>query len=112
LEAAGHWHGWTGLCAALILAFAILRIKCEEVKVAARYPGYVQCAATTWRLIPYVYWELPPSVSCSAKTMSKNENAATRLLLQVLGNQYVGKSKQPLCSAGIENALMVPGDRL
>jgi protein-S-isoprenylcysteine O-methyltransferase Ste14 len=43
------------LCAALILAFAILRIKCEEVMVAARYPEYVQYAATTWRLIPYVF---------------------------------------------------------
>jgi protein-S-isoprenylcysteine O-methyltransferase Ste14 len=53
--AVGHWQWGAGLCAALILAFAILRIKCEEAMVTARYPEYAQYAATTWRMIPYVY---------------------------------------------------------
>jgi protein-S-isoprenylcysteine O-methyltransferase Ste14 len=53
--AAGHWDWRVGLCLALVLAFAIVRITCEETLVAARYPEYVPYAATTWRLIPFVY---------------------------------------------------------
>ena len=49
-------HSWkTNLCAALILGCAVIRISCEEILVAARYPEYRQYAATTWRMIPYVY---------------------------------------------------------
>jgi protein-S-isoprenylcysteine O-methyltransferase Ste14 len=53
--AAGHWHWLAGLCAVWIIALAILRIKCEEELVVALYPEYVQYAATTWRMVPYVY---------------------------------------------------------
>jgi protein-S-isoprenylcysteine O-methyltransferase Ste14 len=53
--AAGHWSWSTGLCGGLVLASAVIRIHCEETLVAARYPEYAQYAATTWRMIPYVY---------------------------------------------------------
>ena len=52
---AAHWSWSTGLCGGLILASAMIRIFCEETLVAARYPEYAQYAATTWRMIPYVY---------------------------------------------------------
>ena len=52
---AGHWSWGTGLCGGLVLAGAVIRIFCEEALVAARYPKYAQYAATTWRMIPYVY---------------------------------------------------------
>ena len=53
--AAGHWSWRAGLCGGLVLASAVTRIICEETLVAARYPEYAQYAATTWRMIPYVY---------------------------------------------------------
>jgi protein-S-isoprenylcysteine O-methyltransferase Ste14 len=43
------------LFCALVLASAVMRIFCEEALVTARYPEYAQYAATTWRMIPYVY---------------------------------------------------------
>jgi protein-S-isoprenylcysteine O-methyltransferase Ste14 len=52
---AGHCSWTSGLCGALVLASAIIRIFCEEALVTARYPEYAQYAATTWRMIPYVY---------------------------------------------------------
>jgi protein-S-isoprenylcysteine O-methyltransferase Ste14 len=53
--AVGHWSWATGLCGGLVLASAVIRIYCEETLVTARYPEYAQYAATTWRMIPYVY---------------------------------------------------------
>jgi protein-S-isoprenylcysteine O-methyltransferase Ste14 len=52
---AGHWSWTSGLFCALVLASAVMRIFCEEALVTARYPEYAQYAATTWRMIPYVY---------------------------------------------------------
>jgi protein-S-isoprenylcysteine O-methyltransferase Ste14 len=53
---AGHWSWSAGLCGVLVLASAVIRIYCEEILVAARYPEYAQYkATTTWRMIPYVY---------------------------------------------------------
>ena len=52
---AGHWSWTSGLWGALVLASAVMRISCEEALVTARYPEYAQYAATTWRMIPYVY---------------------------------------------------------
>lgn len=52
---AGHWSWSSGLFGGLVLASAVTRILCEEALVAARYPEYAQYAATTWRMIPYVY---------------------------------------------------------
>lgn len=52
---AGHWSWSSGLCGGLVLASAVIRIFCEEALVTARYPEYAQYAATTWRMIPYVY---------------------------------------------------------
>jgi protein-S-isoprenylcysteine O-methyltransferase Ste14 len=58
LSAAGvvaHWSWASGLLGGLVLGCALLRISCEEVLVTARYPEYRQYAATTWRMIPYVF---------------------------------------------------------
>ena len=52
---AAHWSWSTPLCGGLIVISAALRIFCEESLVAARYPGYAQYSAKTWRMIPYVY---------------------------------------------------------
>ena len=52
---AGHWSWSSGLFGGLVLASAVTRSLCEEALVAARYPEYAQYAATTWRMIPYVY---------------------------------------------------------
>ena len=52
---AGHWSWRTALYGGLILASAVVRILCEEILVASRYPAYAQYAARTWRMIPYVY---------------------------------------------------------
>jgi protein-S-isoprenylcysteine O-methyltransferase Ste14 len=52
---AAHWSWSAGLCGGMLLGSAVIRIYCEESLVAARYPEYAQYAATTWRMIPYVY---------------------------------------------------------
>jgi protein-S-isoprenylcysteine O-methyltransferase Ste14 len=52
---AAHFSWSTGLCGALVLGSALIRIYCEESLVAARYPEYAQYSVTTWRMIPYVY---------------------------------------------------------
>jgi len=52
---AGHWSWNASLCGALVLASAVIRIRCEEALVAARYSEYAQYKTTTWRMIPYVY---------------------------------------------------------
>jgi protein-S-isoprenylcysteine O-methyltransferase Ste14 len=52
---AGHLSWSAGWCGGLVLACAVIRISCEETLVAARYPEYAQYAATTSRMIPYIY---------------------------------------------------------
>lgn len=52
---AGHWSWSAGLCGGLVLASAVIRMLCEEVLLAARYPEYAQYTARTWRMVPYVY---------------------------------------------------------
>jgi protein-S-isoprenylcysteine O-methyltransferase Ste14 len=52
---AAHWSWSSGLCGGLMLAGTVIRIRCEEALVAARYPEYVEYAARTWRIVPYVY---------------------------------------------------------
>jgi protein-S-isoprenylcysteine O-methyltransferase Ste14 len=52
---AGHWSWSSGFLGGLVLVSAVTRIFCEEALVAARYPEYALYAATTWRMIPYVY---------------------------------------------------------
>jgi protein-S-isoprenylcysteine O-methyltransferase Ste14 len=41
--------GCLGMVAGVIVKF------CEEALVTARYPEYRQYAATTWRMLPYVF---------------------------------------------------------
>lgn len=53
--AAAHWSLIAGLCGALVLGSAVLRILCEESLVSARYPEYAQYAGTTWRMVPFIY---------------------------------------------------------
>ena len=53
--AVAHWSWPSGLLCGWVVACALLRIFCEEAMVAARYPEYRQYAATTWRIIPYVF---------------------------------------------------------
>ena len=52
---AAHWSWSAGLCGALVLGTAVLRIFCEESLVAARYPEYALYSVKTWRMIPFVY---------------------------------------------------------
>jgi len=49
----GSWTAIT-LCG-LVLAGSLVRLRCEEVLLAVRYPDYVSYAAKTKRLIPYVF---------------------------------------------------------
>jgi protein-S-isoprenylcysteine O-methyltransferase Ste14 len=51
----GHWSWNSGLLGGMVLASAVTRSLCEETLVAVRYREYAQYAATTWRMIPYVY---------------------------------------------------------
>jgi len=53
--AVSHWTWTGGLLCGLVMGTALLRLFCEEVMVTARYPDYQQYAATTWRMIPYVF---------------------------------------------------------
>jgi protein-S-isoprenylcysteine O-methyltransferase Ste14 len=50
-----HWSWASALLGGLVLGSALLRVFCEEVLVTARYPEYQQYAATTWRMIPYMF---------------------------------------------------------
>jgi len=52
---AAHWSCVGGLLGGLMAGSALLRVFCEEVMVTERYPEYRQYAATTWRMIPYVF---------------------------------------------------------
>jgi protein-S-isoprenylcysteine O-methyltransferase Ste14 len=55
--AAIAWHfSWqAGVCGGVLLGGTLLRMRCEEILVTARYPEYTQYATGTWRMIPYVY---------------------------------------------------------
>ncbi len=53
--AAAHWSWAGGLLSGLVVGGGLLRIYCEEALVTARYPEYRQYAATTWRMVPYVF---------------------------------------------------------
>ena len=52
---AAHLSWKTGLCFAVMLGCALLRIFCEERLVSVRYPEYRDYADRTWRMVPYVY---------------------------------------------------------
>jgi protein-S-isoprenylcysteine O-methyltransferase Ste14 len=53
--AVAHWSWASGLLGGVVVGGALLRIFCEEVMVTARYPEYRRYAATTWRMIPYLF---------------------------------------------------------
>ncbi len=50
-----HWCWTSALLAALVVACALLRMLSEETLLVAQYPEYRQYAATTWRMIPFVF---------------------------------------------------------
>lgn len=52
---AAHWSWPSGALFGLVLGGALMRLRCEEILLAARYPQYADYAAKTWRLIPYVF---------------------------------------------------------
>jgi protein-S-isoprenylcysteine O-methyltransferase Ste14 len=52
---AAHCSWVAGLCGGIVLASAVIRILCEEALVAVHYPEYSHYAATTWRMVPYIY---------------------------------------------------------
>lgn len=45
----------TALIGGAVVASAVMRMFCEETLVEQRYPEYAEYAATTWRMIPYVF---------------------------------------------------------
>lgn len=49
-------RSWTAaaLCG-LVLVGALVRLRCEEVLLAVRFPEYPDYVAKTWRMIPYVF---------------------------------------------------------
>jgi protein-S-isoprenylcysteine O-methyltransferase Ste14 len=53
--AVAHWSWAGGLLGAFVVGCALLRMFCEEVLITARYPEYRPYAATTWRMIPYLF---------------------------------------------------------
>ena len=50
-----HWSWGGALLWGVLVGGALLRMRCEEVLVTARYPEYRQYAATTRRMIPYLF---------------------------------------------------------
>ena len=52
---AANWSWAAGACGGLVIGSLVMRMFCEETLVAERYPEYQQYAASTWRMIPYVY---------------------------------------------------------
>ena len=52
---AAHWSWSAATLCGLVLGGALVRLWCEEVLLAARYPQYADYAAKTWRMIPYVF---------------------------------------------------------
>jgi protein-S-isoprenylcysteine O-methyltransferase Ste14 len=43
------------LFAGIIVASAMVRLRCEESLLSVQYPEYASYKARTWRLLPYVY---------------------------------------------------------
>lgn len=52
---AGHWSWYAAALFAVILACALMRMRCEEVLLASRYSSYHDYAAKTPRMIPHVF---------------------------------------------------------
>src|SRR3954468_9892600 len=52
---AANWSWAAGACGGLVIVSLVIRMFCEEALVAERYPEYEQYAASTWRMIPYIY---------------------------------------------------------
>ena len=53
--AAAHGSWLAAALCGLVIGGALVRLRCEEVLLTARYPQYNNYAANTWRMIPYVF---------------------------------------------------------
>lgn len=49
----GSWKGW--LCWASLVAVLLAKVGLEERLLREEYPNFAEYAATTWRLIPFVW---------------------------------------------------------
>jgi protein-S-isoprenylcysteine O-methyltransferase Ste14 len=52
---AAHWSWLAAALCALVIIGAMVRMRCEEVLLVARYPQYQDYSAKTWRMIPHVF---------------------------------------------------------
>ncbi len=50
-----HWSWSSALLGTLVVACALLRMLSEETLLVVQYPEYQQYAASTWRMIPFVF---------------------------------------------------------
>jgi protein-S-isoprenylcysteine O-methyltransferase Ste14 len=50
-----HWSWSSALLGALVVVCALFRMLAEERLLAARYPAYRQYAASTWRMVPFLF---------------------------------------------------------
>ena len=50
-----HWAWPSALLGAVVVGCALVRMFSEEKLLVGRYPEYAQYAATTWRMIPFVF---------------------------------------------------------
>jgi protein-S-isoprenylcysteine O-methyltransferase Ste14 len=50
-----NWSWYAAALGAVVVVSAIVRMRCEEILVAACYPEYREYCARTWRMIPYVF---------------------------------------------------------
>jgi protein-S-isoprenylcysteine O-methyltransferase Ste14 len=50
-----HWTWFSALLGAIVVASALIRMSFEEKLLVARYPEYAQYAATTPRMIPFLF---------------------------------------------------------
>jgi protein-S-isoprenylcysteine O-methyltransferase Ste14 len=50
-----HWSWQSAVIGGVVLAGAVVRLRCEEILLTKRYPDYVGYAARTWRLLPYLF---------------------------------------------------------
>jgi protein-S-isoprenylcysteine O-methyltransferase Ste14 len=50
-----HWSTAACRFGGLVVAGSIGRVFCEEALLPALYPEYIEYAAKTWRMVPYVF---------------------------------------------------------
>ncbi len=51
---ATHWSGYAAIFGAVVAAGAVIRLRCEEILLIRKYPGYAEYSRRTKRLIPWL----------------------------------------------------------